>query len=177
MNFLVVYGTTEGQTRKISKFTAAWLEDAGHNVTVLDSHRRMQDLDISDYDAVILAGSVHQNKHQNSICNFAVAHKVQLNDKPTLLMSVSLSVAFDDGQKKAQDYVDDFVDYTGFSPDKSLLVAGALRYDEYDFFMEQIVEYVVLKDHEEVSGDKEFTNWEALGIDLDTFIKTVAKDA
>jgi len=42
-----------------------------------------------------------------------------------------------------------------------MLVAGALRFDEYDYFKQQIVEHVVLKDHQtnQPKGDYEFTDW------------------
>ncbi len=173
MNFLVVYGTTEGQTAKIASFVASKLEELDHKVDLKDSKRRLPDLDISTYDGIVLAGSVHQKKHQTSIANFLIAHRDQINKLPNLLLSISLSVAFEDGQEEAQVYVDSFIDYTGFTPAEVLLVAGALRFDEYDFFMEQIVEFVVLKDHEKISEDKEFTDWKQLDSDIETFANSV----
>ncbi len=114
MKFLVIYATTEGQTRKIVEFVAGQLKNLSHEVELLDSARRLLDLEIFAYDAVIIAGSVHQRKHQESIANFAIAHRGQLEKLPVLLISVSLSIAFDGGDDEAQKYVDMLVDYTGF---------------------------------------------------------------
>ena len=36
MKLLIVYGTTEGQTRKIARYMEDVLQDAGHKVTIAD---------------------------------------------------------------------------------------------------------------------------------------------
>lgn len=174
MKFLLIYATTEGQTRKIVEFVAGQLKNLSHEVELLNSARRLLALEISDYDAVIIAGSVHQRIHQESVTNFVIAHREQLKKLPVLFISVSLSIAFDGGGDEAQKYVDMLVDYTGFNPTSSLLVAGALRFDEYDFFMEQIVEFVVLKDQENINSDKEFTDWDKLTGDIAGFARAVS---
>ena len=37
MNVLIVYGTTEGQTRKIAEWTATHVRERGHQVELHDS--------------------------------------------------------------------------------------------------------------------------------------------
>lgn len=169
MKFLLVFGTGEGQTRKIAEFCAKHLSDAGHAVDLRDSNRRMPDLRIEDHDAVILAGSVHQKVHQESLTNFVVAHRSQLKTLPSLLISVSLSIAFENGEAEARRYVQTFNDDTGFEPSEVCLVAGALKHDQYDYYMSQVVEYVVLDNRGAITGDREFTDWNALGAALDRF--------
>jgi menaquinone-dependent protoporphyrinogen oxidase len=46
-----------------------------------------------------------------------------------------------------------------------------LRYDKYDFFQEQIIRHVVLKDRapDVIDGDHDFTDWDALGAFVDDF--------
>ena len=169
MRFLLIYGTTEGQTRKIAEFCSNRLTEAGHYAELWDSRRRMVDLDISTFDAIILAGSVHQKHHQESLTNFVIAHREQLGKVPNLLISVSLSVAFENGRDEAQKYVDSFVEYTGFEPRSVALVAGALKFEQYDYYMNQIVEHIVLEDREKITEDREFTDWDALGDAVDAF--------
>lgn len=170
MKILLVYGSTEGQTRKIAEFCAARLGDAGHGVDVRDSRRRMVDLDLSEFDAVILAGSVHQKTHQESLANFVIAHRKALKNMRTLLISVSLAIAFENGDEEARQYVKGFADYVGFEPGDVVLVAGALKFDEYDYYMNQIVEHVVLENRGTIHGDREFTDWDKLGDALDAFV-------
>ncbi|MCY6381198.1 flavodoxin domain-containing protein [Hoeflea prorocentri] len=174
MRILLVYGTTEGQTRKIAEFCSTRLTEAGHEVEMRDSRRRMVDLDMPSFDAVILAGSVHQKQHQETLQNFAVAHRKQLKAIPTMLLSVSLSIAFENGEAEAARYVDGFVEDTGLKPDFVELVAGALKFDQYDYFMNQIVEHIVLENREPITEDREFTDWDALGKAVDAFTGSVA---
>jgi menaquinone-dependent protoporphyrinogen oxidase len=169
VRYLLIYGTTEGQTRKIAEFCSDRLAEAGYQVEIHDSRRRMVHLDISSFDAVILAGSVHQRTHQETLTNFVIAHRAQLQKIPTLLISVSLSIAFENGEDEAKNYVREFVDYTGFEPNDVALVAGALRFDQYDYYMNQIVEHVVLDNREDISEDREFTDWNVLGDTVDAF--------
>lgn len=173
MKFLLVYGTSEGQTRKIANFCVSHLTDAGHSVDLRDSNRPMQDLDIAACDALILAGSVHQKVHQESLTNFVVAHHAQLQTKPSLLISVSLSIAFENGEAEANRYIQTFIEDTGFQPTEIAPVAGALKHDQYDYYMSQIVEHVVLESRGNISEDREFTDWQALAATLDGFVASI----
>ena len=96
----------------------------------------------------------------------------ELQRKPTIFLSVSLSAAFSEGIPDAQGYADAFLLSTGWKPTMSLLVAGALRYDEYDYFKAQIIEHVVLKGRkiERAEGDYECTDWTALFAAVDSFL-------
>ena len=90
---------------------------------------------------------------------------------PSALVSVSLSAAFPDGRAEAEGYADRLVRATGWQPTAVHLAAGALRYDKYDFFQEQIIRHVVLKDRapDVIDGDHDFTDWDALGAFVDDF--------
>jgi menaquinone-dependent protoporphyrinogen oxidase len=98
----------------------------------------------------------------------------ELQKKPTLFLSVSLSAAFPEGMTEAQSYIDAFLAGTGWKPTQSLLVAGALQYTEYDYFQEQVIEHIVLKGRkvEGIRGDLEFTDWAALSRTVDSFVRS-----
>jgi menaquinone-dependent protoporphyrinogen oxidase len=55
----------------------------------------------------------------------------------------------------------------------TLLLGGALRLTEYDYFQEQIVKFIVLKVGSAAStgGDREFTDWNALASFVDRFLE------
>ena len=110
---------------------------------------------------------------RKTLSNFVIAHRAQLQPKPSLLISVSLSIAFDNGEAEARHYVDGFVDYTGFKPSDVALTAGALKHDQYDYYMNQIVENVVLENRGVIKGDREFTDWNAVAAKLDAFVASV----
>ncbi len=174
MKILIIYGTTEGQTQIITERVAAQLREGGHDAELYNAARRPGDLVISAYDKIIIAGSVHQQRHQRSLEIFVLSNLAQLKTMSTMFLSVSLSAAFEDGRPDAQRYVDEFFAYTGWQATQTLLIAGALRYDQYDFFMEQIVNHVVLKDREVKGpmGDHEFTDWNALSQSIKAFLQS-----
>ncbi|RWD89448.1 flavodoxin domain-containing protein [Mesorhizobium sp.] len=171
MNVLIVYGTTEGQTEKISARTAAHIRERGHQVELVDSAELTSDLKLGPFDAFVIAASVHQEHHQETVTNLVFAHHEALNAKPSAFISVSLSAALEDQKAEAQKYVDRFVAVTGWQPGMTLLLGGALRFTKYDFFQEQFVKFVVMKSGDPVSErDHEFTDWNALANFADRFL-------
>lgn len=177
MNVLIVYGTTEGQTRKVATWTEARVRERGHQVKLLDSAALAPDLDLEAFQAFIVAASVHHEHHQNTVTNFAFAHRALLNAKPSALISVSLSAALEEELPEAQRYVDRFVSTTGWKPDATLLLAGALRLTEYDYFQEQVVKFIVMKRRGGTldESDREFTDWGALGDFVDRFLEDAGR--
>jgi menaquinone-dependent protoporphyrinogen oxidase len=172
MRILIAYGTSEGQTRKIAKTVAARLLELGHDAPFVDT-AGLEESNVGSYDKIIVAASVHQQRHQESVEVFVIANLAELQKKPTLFLSVSLSAAFPDGISEAQSYADNFLVSTGWKPTQSLLIAGALRYDEYDYFKAQIIQHVVLKcrEVEGAKGDYEFTDWDTLSRAVEAFVR------
>ena len=172
MNVLIVYGTTEGQTRKIAEWTAMHIRESGHEAELLDGAALKSDLDLETYDAFIIAASVHQEYHQEAITNYVIAHREVLDAKPSALVSVSLSAVLEGARAEAQKYMDSFILVSGWRPRRNLLLGGALRLTEYDYFQEQIVKFIVMKRGDAPStGDREFTDWHALAGFVDGFLE------
>lgn len=176
MNYLVVYGSLEGHTAKIAVHCAERLGDAGHDVRLIDAVRRVEDLALTDYDACLIAAPVHQQRHPDAVFNFILAHLARLNAMPSAFVSVSLSAAFADGRSEARLYIDRLLERTAWKPIRSLPAAGALRYAGYDFFQEQIIRHIVLKDRapQGIAGDHDFTDWPALDAFIDDFSAAAA---
>ena len=173
MNVLIVYGTTEGQTRKIAEWTATRIGERGRQAALLDSAATAPDLDFAAYDAFIIAASVHQEYHQEAITSLVIAHLGVLDTKPSAFISVSLSAALEGARAEAQKYVDSFVSMTGWRPRMTLLLGGALRFTEYDYFQEQIVKFIVMKrgGAPSTGRDREFTDWNARPTSLMGFLR------
>jgi menaquinone-dependent protoporphyrinogen oxidase len=173
MRVLIVYGTTEGQTRKIAWRMAARAKELGHEAELHDSADIASKIQIGAFAAIIIAASVHQQVHQETIAGFAIAHRDLLNTNLTALVSVSLSAALDSDHVEAQNYVDQFIAETGWRPTKILHLAGALRYSGYDYFKQQIIKCIVMKGHssENIERDYEFTDWEVLSDFVDSFLE------
>ena len=172
MKVLIAYGTTEGQTRKIVKTIAQQINARGHEVELLDTSARQIGLHPESFDKIIVAGSVHDQRHQEGVEIFALANITKLQSKPTMFLSVSLAAAFEEGLADAQGYVDSFIEKFGWHPEKTMLVAGAMRHGRFGYYKDQILEHVVLKNRilEDPKGDHEFTDWNFLAKAVDEFI-------
>ena len=163
---LIVYATTEGQTRKIADQVGAWIKEAGHESGIIDSATPNLTLDPTLWDCAILAASIHVEKHQPSMVHFVRAHRSQLALIPTLFLSVSLSATIDDDdhRRDTQKCIDAFIHDTGWVPGQAVPVAGAIRYSQYDFFRKTVIHMIAKKEGYATSTnqDYEYTDWPRL---------------
>ena len=53
------------------------------------------------------------------------------------------------------------------------LVAGALRFEQYSYYMSSIIEHVVLENREMIREDREFTDWNLLAAQLENFVASI----
>ncbi len=165
MRILVLYATTDGQTRKIARHAMAVLSGIGHGVELMNV-TEAEGLDLTRYDRAILAGSLHAGGYQPALAGFAKAEAVRLNAMPTLFLAVSLSAAGDDPEdwKGLNDCLHRFLAETGWNPGDIQHVAGAFRFSEYGYFRAWAMRRIAaVKDPEVQAGqDKEYTDWAAL---------------
>ncbi len=179
MNVLIIYGTTEGQTRKIASFVRDRVREREHEVTLIDSTDMPKGFDIGMFDAIIAAGSVHNGHHQASLFQFVRDHLEGLQAKPTAFISVSLSMASDDVADRldATECASRFLDVAGWKPTVTHLVAGALRYTRYDFFKSWMLKMIAGSKgaSTDTSKDHEFTDWRDLKAFVDAFLDQVSE--
>jgi menaquinone-dependent protoporphyrinogen oxidase len=172
MKVLIIYATIEGQTLKIARFAAEHIEKLGHDVVLANADDPTM-LDFDSVDAIVLAAPVHQRRHPRTFDALVEASKTALDQRRTLLMSVSMSAAFPEGLSEAETYVTELKTSTGFTPDAVMLVAGAVRIGEYDYFATQVIQHVVLRnrDYDMSAGEHEFTDWQAVSSRISEFLK------
>jgi len=162
---LIVYGTTEGQTRKIATFVAEACRKSGHAADLHDATMLPEKLDIEGFDHVIVAASLHREHHQAAVEHFIRANLLALQNVKTAFLSVSLSAAGDaEDQRAARACLNRFLLDLRWQPSTTLLVAGALRFTEYDFFKRWILKRIAADKGAptDTSRDHEFTDWGGL---------------
>jgi menaquinone-dependent protoporphyrinogen oxidase len=174
VKILIVYATTEGQTRKIARHGADHLVAQGHSAEVLAA-AEAEGLAPDHFDAVVLAGSLHAGQFQKALRGYAGAHAQALNARPSLFLAVSLTAAGHDTDERAEldACVKRFCDETGWRPGRIAHVAGALLFSEYDFFRYWAMRWIARSRGEQVTGkeDVEFTDWPALDRTLDDWLR------
>jgi len=164
MRFLIVYGTTEGQTRKIACFMADMLLHAKHEVTIADASDDPPSPE--GYDGAMIGGSLHMHKYQSSVKHYILHHVKILNKMQGSFFSVCLAVAsgMEEEHREAERLTHDFLEQTGWKPSMTAQVAGALKYTQYDFFKRLIMKMISKREGHSIdtSHDYEYTDWEAV---------------
>jgi menaquinone-dependent protoporphyrinogen oxidase len=170
MNILLIYGTTEGQTRKISEFIKPELEKQWHVVSLCDATNHP--LAPDGFDAVIIASSVHAGKYQAAVKHYIQKYHAQLNKMHSAFISVSLTAAGDDAEehKELQDITDKFLAACSWKPCLIEYTAGALLFTEYDYFKKVIMRMIAKREGHPATGDTEYTDWSKLRAFLKKFI-------
>ena len=165
MKILIAYATTEGQTRRICRYCADVLIDEGHSVELLDTGGG-DGLDLTRFDAAILAASLHIGAFQKDMQRFARAHADGLAGLQTMFLSVSLAVASGEAGDLAEldQICGRFFDETGWHPGQVTHVAGAFRFTQYDFFRSLALRWIAHRQGQQVDTnmDREYTDWQAL---------------
>jgi menaquinone-dependent protoporphyrinogen oxidase len=175
MTVAIVYATTHGHTGKIADHIADVIRAEALDVEVADLGERGDHL-IRTCDAVIMAGSVHRGSHQPELVAFVRRHRHLLQARPSAFVSVSLTAADDeDAEMRAETrrMVDEFVEDTGWTPDRTATVAGAFQFSRYSPF-ERLVMRLIARQHEtEIDSreDLELTDWEAVDQFTQQFVR------
>ena len=88
---LILYGTTDGHTRKIAAGLAAAVREAGCEAEVIDAAVAGA-VTPADYDGVIVAASIHVGGFQRRVKRWVWLHTAQLNRMPTAFVAVCLGI-------------------------------------------------------------------------------------
>lgn len=163
MQGLLCYASTEGQTKHLALQLKKLLPD--YDLTLLDANDGYR-LPLTDYDAFIVAASVHHWEHQTSSLNFVRDNLKQLKQSPSCFLSLSLSAALPDEQHQAEarSYVEKFLKHSSWQPSSYLCVAGALRYKGMDYFRQTLAKLILERtlgtSDIDFSKDYDFTDYD-----------------
>jgi len=166
---LIAYATSHGQTAKIARYMADRFTDAGDSVTIVDAGELSRNRDLPhgqtmrDFDAVVIGASVLYGRHQRSARAFARAHHDALNAMPSAFYSVSGSASGEDtaSQAEARRLADAFHRETGWHPQVSETVAGAMAYTRYSPPLRWVLKRISARRGGPVDTrrDHEMTDW------------------
>jgi menaquinone-dependent protoporphyrinogen oxidase len=181
---LVLYATREGQTRRIAEHIVSSVRAHGRETRLADVATEVQELDLQDYAAVLLAASVHMGKHEREMVRFVEQHRHALEKLPTVFLSTSMTEAAaelgsqtaalrEQAHADVERTIEAFFAATGFRASAHKAVAGALRYTQYNWLVRRVMKHISKTEgvSTDTSRDHEYTDW----VDLDRFIDAVLK--
>ena len=166
MTVAIIYASTHGHTAKIVDRIADTMRKEGLDVKIAEVGEGAERL-IRDCDAVLVAGSVHRGSHQPELVEFVRRHRHLLQERPSAFVSVSLTAA-DDGDAEMRGetrrMVDEFVEDTGWTPDRTVTVAGSFQFSKYNPFERLVMRLVARQHGTEIDPweDLELTDWKAV---------------
>ncbi len=176
---LVIYGTTDGQTRKIARAIGDTMRARGADVDVVDAGEA--NVTPGDYAGIIVAASVRGGRYRKSVLRWVRAHVSSLRAKPTAFVSVSLGVLQRDPavQREVAAIVDRFLTATAWQPDIVKHVAGALRYRQYNLIIRFVMKRIAKQagGDTDTSRDYEYTDWPDVRAFADRFLDRVMEPA
>lgn len=172
MKLLVLYGTTEGQTRKIARYIESEAEKLGWAASVCNLTEEAPNL--QGCDAVIIASSIHMGRYQTAVADYAIRNAPVLTKMPSAFVSVSLTAAGNDEEswKELHELTEHFLKHCAWTPTQTLQVAGALKYTQYDWLRKQLMRMIAKSagGSVETTHDHEYTNWDELKMFVKDFL-------
>ena len=175
LSILVVHGTTHGHTAKIAAAVATAIEASGASCDVMAAADATRNP--GDYDGVVVAASVHAGKYQKAVVAWVRAHRAVLDANPTAFISVCLGVLQKQPNvdRELKNILDRFSTETGWRPQVTTTVAGALPYTKYNWFIRWVMKRIAAKagGDTDTSRDYEYTDWAALSRFSVQFARTV----
>ncbi len=160
---LLLYATVEGQTARIAERIAHTLRKQGHSVDMLPADTAQADP--AAYDGVMVGASIHYGHHPAYLRTLIRRHANALAARPCAFFSVSLSAGGPRPKPEAaQRYMDKFLRQTGWQPQLTASLAGAVKYSVYGPIKRRVmIVFVGLGGGEtDTSRDYEYTDWDAV---------------
>jgi menaquinone-dependent protoporphyrinogen oxidase len=172
---LVAYASKEGHTEHIAHHVARKLEDLRQVTRLINLSSHDGEAGADDYDASIIAGSIHRGGFAPELTSFLMRHGPAIRTHPSAFLTVSLSAASHDAHELAGlgEIADRFLFEAGWQPDFVEHVAGAVH-DRQLSLIEKVVLHSVVRQHGHdvgAAGNTEFTDWRR----LDRFVKSFSQ--
>lgn len=175
MRAVVCYATREGQAERVAERIATDLRGHHLQVDVINVKDVRGVVDWSIYQRAFVVASVHAGRHEREMVAFVRRWKEDLRALHASFLSLTLSqagaelasnslVQRETARGDALQLITDFMKETGWRPERTLPVAGALAYSKYNFILKWIMKRIAHKAGFDgpTSRDYEFTNWPAV---------------
>lgn len=174
MNILIIYGSLEGQTEKISEDIAKVIRNRGHHIAAMSGEQLPADFSLEDYDAVIIGGSIHMDRYPKYIKQFVNTNRDWLNKIPSAFFTVCMAIHSEKPKSKqhALHYSEHFLEQTGWRPSLTTTFSGAVKYTQYNFITRFIMKMISKREgaSTDISRDHEYTDWQAVESFAEEFV-------
>jgi len=160
MKSILIYSTTDGHTKKICDFIKSNSIKNNFDIFSID---KINELNLNNYDLIVLGASIRYGKHNNIIYKFISSNKEILKSKKNAFFSVNVVARKPEKNSPENNpYILKFLRKSEWHPTKIGVFAGKVDYPNYNFFNKLIIRFImfVTKGPTDTSRSYEFTNWD-----------------
>lgn len=174
MSALLLYCSTDGQTKKIITQIANELRQHGYECDVRDLTTLNQSLNLAAYDKVLIGASVRYGHFNKKLDKFITSHLLQLNAMPTAFFGVNLTARkAEKSTVETNTYIRKFLDRTPWKPSLTAVFAGALLYPRYKWIDRVMIQLIMKMTDGETDTTKEieYTDWHKVSEFVTRFVQ------
>ena len=160
MNSVIIYSTTDGQTKKICETIKdnSINRDSYEIVSLEDAfHKKLE-----KYEKIIIGASIRYGRHNPRIYNFIRNNKNTLEKKKSAFFSVNVVARKPDKDTpNTNPYIKKFLKKSSWQPKKLGVFAGKIDYPRLSFINKNIIRFIMLitSGPTNIKNTYEFTNW------------------
>ena len=160
---VIIYSTTDGQTKRICEFLMQKLETK----MKIDffSIDEIGQTELKFYDKIIVGASIRYGKHSPKLFKFIEENIDVLKAKFAAFFTVNV-VARKEGKNTpdTNPYMKKFLQLSIWQPNLLGVFAGQIDYPSYKFIDKQMIRLImyITKGPTDTSGSFEFTNWKSV---------------
>ena len=161
MNSLIIYSTTDGQTKKICES----IKDNSINKSSYEviSLNEAYYKEIEKYDQIIIGASIRYGRHNSRVYKFIKDNKNILEKKKTAFFSVNVVARKPEkNTPETNPYIRKFLKKSSWQPKKVGVFAGKIDYPRLGFINRNVIRLIMLitKGPTDIKNTYEFTDWQ-----------------
>jgi menaquinone-dependent protoporphyrinogen oxidase len=158
---LIIYSSTDGQTKKICLHLQKIIEAQGNQVSVV-SIQEIKSISLATFDKIVIGASIRYGKHRQEIYKFIESNKQSLESKPNAFFSVNVVARkLEKSTPETNPYIQTFLKQTLWKPQNIAVFAGKIEYQKYKLFDRLMIKFIMKITNGPTASDTniEFTNW------------------
>ena len=165
MNSLIIYSTTDGQTKKICETIKnnSIYKKSTEIVNLNEAFKKK----IVKYDRVIIGASIRYGQHNPMVYKFIEKNKDTLENRKSAFFSVNVVARKPEkSTPNTNPYIKKFLKNTNWRPNKLGVFAGKIDYPSLSLLNKSIIRLImfITGGPTDIRNVYEFTNWEGVKI-------------
>ena len=161
MEDLIIYSSTDGQTKRICETIKDHL--ALNDRIKIVSLNEVNKVNLEKIKKIIIGASIRYGRHNRKVQDFVIKNKHILETKKTAFFSVNVVARKDEkNTPETNPYLKKFLAKTKWKPDKVAVFGGKVDYPNYNFINKNVIRFIMMITNGPTNTDNsyEFTNWE-----------------